>query len=198
MRSVAMKAVCGSKKLLILTAVFSSILALAIWGCSNGSTGPGPTPTPTPTPAPTPTPSPSSQANDVLTYHNDNARTGLMPNETALTPANVNAANFGLLRTLPVDGKVDAQPLYVSNLGSHNLLLVATEHGTVYAFDADSGTIVWQVSLLQAGETTSDNHGCGQVDPEIGITATPVIDRNAGPHGTAYVVAMSKSGSSTY
>jgi hypothetical protein len=130
----------------------------------------------------------------VLTYHNDNARTGQMSNETILTTTNVNAASFGLLRTLSVDGKVDAQPLYVSNLGNRNLLIVATEHGTVYAFDADSGSIVWQVSMLQPGESPSDDHGCGQVTPEIGITATPVIDRSAGPHGTVYVVAMSRNG----
>ena len=169
-------------------------VVLAISGCSMGpSKSPTSTATPSPTPAPSPTPVPS-QANDVLTYHNDNARTGLMSSETILTPANVNATSFGLLRTLSVDGKVDAQPLYVSNLGNHNLLLVATEHGTVYSFDADSGSIVWQVSMLQAGESPSDNHGCSQVTPEIGITATPVIDRSAGPHGTAYVVAMSKNG----
>jgi outer membrane protein assembly factor BamB len=147
---------------------------------------------------PAPSPSASTLANDVLTYHNDVARTGLMPNETILTPANVNATTFGLLLTLPVDGKVDAQPLYVSNVGSHNLLLVASEHGSVYAFDADSGGMVWQVSTLQPGETPSDDHGCGQVSPEIGITATPVVDRGVGPQGTAYVVAMSKDGSGKY
>lgn len=147
---------------------------------------------------PAPNPNASTQANDVVTYHNDVARTGLMPNETTLTPANVNATSFGLLLTLPVDGKVDAEPLYVSNVGNHNLLLVATEHASVFAFDADSGSIVWQVSLLQAGETTSDARNCGQVTPEIGITSTPVVDRTAGPNGTAYVVAMSKNSSGTF
>src|SRR5260370_24073559 len=169
-------------------------VVLAISGCSMGpSKSPTSTATPSPTPAPSPTPVPS-QANDVLTYHNDNARTGLMSSETILTPANVNATSFGLLRTLSVDGKVDAQPLYVSNLGNHNLLLVATEHGTVYGFDADSGSIVWQVSMLQAGESPSDNHRGSQVTPDIGITATPLIRRSASPHGTAYAVAMSKHG----
>ena len=139
-------------------------------------------------------PAPSSSTQDVLTYHNDNARTGQALHETMLTPANVNSGQFGRLFTIPVDGKVDAQPLYVSNVNGHNLLIVATEHDSVFAFDADSGAMIWQVSMLQAGETTSDDHGCNQVTPEIGVTATPVIDRNAGAHGTVFVVAMSKSG----
>jgi len=172
--------------------------ALMLTGClgNNATMGTGPTPTPTPTPIPTPSPTPaSSRSNDVLTYHNDNARTGQMLNETILTPSNVNAASFGLLRVLSVVGKVDAQPLYVSNSGSPNLLIVATEHGSVYAFDADQGNIVWQKTMLLAGETTSDDHCCSQVTPEIGVTATPVIDRSAGPHGPIYVVAMSKNAS---
>jgi hypothetical protein len=170
----------------------ASVVALGVAGCG----GSGSNPVMHGVPAPVTTA--STQANDVLTYHNDVARTGLMPNETILTPANVNAASFGLVLTLPVDGKVDAEPLYVSNVNGHNLLLVATEHDSVYAFDADSGSAVWQVSMLQSGETTSDDHGCSQVTPEIGVTATPVVDRNAGPHGTAYVVAMSKNASGTY
>ena len=101
------------------------------------------------------------------------------------------------------DGLVDAQPLYAAGVsipgkGMHNVLVVATEHDSVYAFDADATNILWQVSLLGGGETTSDDHGCGQVTPEIGITDTPVIDRQLGTNGTIFVVAMSKSGSSTY
>jgi outer membrane protein assembly factor BamB len=103
---------------------------------------------------------------------------------------------------LPADGKVDAQPLYVSQLsvaGSlHNVLFVATEHDSVFAFDAETGVVLWQTSLLAAGETLSDTRGCSQVVPEIGITSTPVIDRSAGAHGTLYVVAMSKDASSIY
>jgi hypothetical protein len=143
-------------------------------------------------------------ATDVLTYHNDNARTGCNPNEVVLTPANVNPNAFGLIFNLIVDGKVDAQPLYVSNApvlnrgifrGNHNLIIVATEHDSLYAFDADTGVLYWQSVLLGSGETTSEpRFGCGQVTPEIGITATPVIDRNKGTHGTIYVVAMSKAG----
>ena len=98
---------------------------------------------------------------------------------------------------------MDAQPLYVSaltlsGLGTHNILYVATEHDSVYAVDADSGTIYWQKSLLAAGETTSDARGCDQVTPEIGITSTPVIDRSAGSHGTIFLVAMSKDASGNY
>ncbi len=75
----------------------------------------------------------------------------------------------------------------------HNVVYVVTEHGSAYAFDADTGATLWQVSLVPPGETTSDVlFDCDQVIPEIGITATPVIDRNA---GAMYVVAMSKNGS---
>jgi hypothetical protein len=142
------------------------------------------------------------QGVDVTTYKNDLSRSGQNLSESALTPSNVASATFGLLRLLPVDGKVDAQPLYLSKLavGSNffNAIFVATEHGSVYAFDADSGAILWHVSLLGTGETPSDARGCSQVVPEIGITSTPVIDRSAGPHGTIYVVAMSIDGSSAY
>ena len=134
-------------------------------------------------------------ATDVLTYKNDVARRGANLTETVLAPGTVNAATFGLLRSLTVDGKVDAQPLYVSHFSvagaPHNVVIVATEHDSVYAFDADSGDTLWRTSLLGAGETASDTHGCGQVSPEIGITSTPVIDRQA---GAVFVVAMSKQG----
>jgi hypothetical protein len=142
-----------------------------------------------------------SNGTDVTTYHNDIARTGQNTTETVLTQANVNSATFGLLRNLPVDGLVDAEPLYLSQLSvsgtTHNVVFVATEHDSVYAFDSDTGTQLWKVSLLGSGETTSDNRGCGQVTPEIGITSTPVIDRTAGVHGILYTVAMSKT-STTY
>jgi len=139
---------------------------------------------------------------DVVTYHNDNARTGQNLNETLLTLTSVNSANFGKLAFFNTDGKVDAEPLYVSaaNIagGTHNVLYVATEHGTMYAFDADTGAVLWHVSLLGTGETPSDDHGCGQITPEIGITSTPVIDRSAATNGTIYAVAMSKNSSGTY
>lgn len=139
---------------------------------------------------------------DVVTYKNDLGRTGQNLSESTLTPANVTASSFGLLRNLQVDGKVDAQPLYVSQLhisgSAHNVVFVATEHDSVYAFDADTGSMLWRVSLLAAGESLSDARGCSQVAPDIGVTSTPVIDRTAGAHGILYVVAMSKDASSNY
>jgi outer membrane protein assembly factor BamB len=143
------------------------------------------------------------RAQDVLTYHNDNARTGQNLNEMILTPSNVNATQFGKIFQVTVDGKVDAQPLYASAVaipaqGAHNVLFVATEHGSVYAFDADAGTQLWQVSLVPTGETTSDDRGCSQITPEIGITSTPVIDRSSGPNGAIYAVTMTKDSSSAY
>jgi len=139
---------------------------------------------------------------DVLSYHNDLARTGQNRHETILTPANVNSATFGKVAFLPTDGLVYAQPLYLSHRavagGIHNVLYVATEHASLYAFDADTGATLWKTSLLDAGETPSDDRGCGQIEPEIGVTATPVIDPTAGPHGTIYAVAMSKDAAGHY
>lgn len=144
-------------------------------------------------------PPPPSIAN-VLTYHNDIGRTGQNLKETILTHSNVNSTNFGKKAFLAADGLVDAEPLYVSNLKiggvAHNIVYVATEHDSVYAYDADTFAQLWKVSMLGSGETTSEAvNACGQVSPEIGITSTPVIDLNAGSNGTIYVVAMSKSGS---
>jgi hypothetical protein len=145
---------------------------------------------------------------NVVTYHYDNLRTGQNLNETILTPSNVNSTTFGKLGAFTVDGLVDAQPLYLSavaipSVGTKNVLYVATEHDSVYAFDADSvngntSTFLWKVSLLGSGETSSDNRGCGQVTPEIGVTSTPVIDRSRGTHGAIYVVAMSKDANGNY
>jgi hypothetical protein len=139
---------------------------------------------------------------NVTTYHNDNARDGWNSSETTLTPQNVNFNAFGKLRELAVDGKVDAQPLYVSGLSlsgqTHNVLVVVTENASAYAFDADSGTQLWKVTALGANETPSDDHGCNQITPQIGITDTPVIDRANGPNGTVFFVAMSKDASSNY
>jgi hypothetical protein len=145
----------------------------------------------------------SAEFKGVLTYHNDNMRTGRNPGESTLTLKNVNSNTFGKLFVISTDGRVDAQPLYVPNVsitgkGTHNVLFVATENDTVYGFDSDSGSTLWQVTMLASGEVPSDNRGCGQVSPEIGVTSTPVIDPAAGPHGTIYVVAMSKDSSSNY
>jgi hypothetical protein len=144
----------------------------------------------------------TSPGTDVTTYHNDIARTGQNTTETKLTQANVNSTTFGLLRNLAVDGRVDAEPLYLSQLSvagiAHNVVFVVTEHDSAYAFDSDTGAQLWKVSLLGTGETSSDDRGCGQVTPEIGVTSTPVIDRAAGAHGILYAVAVSKSGSTYF
>lgn len=175
-----------------LGAVLMTLLALHLVSCNSSSPKQS-----------TSTPPPGMTGTNVTTYHNDNARTGQNLSETMLTVSNVNSSSFGKLFVISVDGKVDAQPLYLTqvsipNQGMHNVLYVATEHGSVYGFDADSGKLLWQISTLASGETTSDDRGCGQVTPEIGVTATPVIDPGAGPHGTIYVVAMSKDGSGNY
>ena len=140
---------------------------------------------------------------DVLTYHDDIARTGQNLSETTLTLGNVNSGTFGKLAFYSMDGRVDAEPLYASNVavpnnGTHNLVIAATENDSVYALDANSGATIWQISTLKTGETASDDRNCTQITPEIGVTSTPVIDRTQGPNGAVYVVAMSKDGSGNY
>ncbi len=137
----------------------------------------------------------------VTTYHNDNARTGQNTQETILTPSNVNSQNFGKLFALTLDGTVYAQPLILANLSiggsTHNVAYVATEHDSVYAIDADNGTIYAQTSLIPSGGSTvssANDLGCGDLIPEIGITGTPVIDPNT---KTLYVVANSKTSGGT-
>jgi hypothetical protein len=143
-----------------------------------------------------------TNAPDITTFHNNVARDGLNSQETVLTLNNVNFAHFGKVGFDAVDGLVDAQPLYLANMIAggkvRNVLYVATEHDSVFAFDADSGEQIWKTSVLGSGETTSDSRGCGQVVPEIGITSTPVIDRKQGPNGTIFAVAMSKDGGGSY
>jgi hypothetical protein len=135
----------------------------------------------------------------VTTYHNDNLRTGLNSAETKLTPLNVNSATFGMLFALPVDGDVYAEPLYMSALtipgkGVHNVVFVATEHNSVYAFDADTpSTPLWQVNLgpsVPCGDTHSKS-----ISPEVGITSTPAILPALSSTATAtlYVVAKTKT-----
>jgi hypothetical protein len=134
---------------------------------------------------------------NVLTYHNDNLRTGLNNHETILNLNNVNPTSFGKLFTDPVDGYVFAQPLYLSHVaipsrGFHDLVFVATEHDSVYAFDAESGALIWHDTFInpQAGITTVPTGDVGSnIFPEIGITGTPVIDASA---GTLFVVATTK------
>ena len=165
----------------------------------------------------TPSPGPSSSATvyvtthpGVFTHHNDNARTGQNLNETVLSPANVSAASFGKLAAFALDGNSHASPLYVAGVpipgqGTHNVVYVATEHNSVYAFDADglSATPLWHVSFINpaAGVTTvpsGDTGECCDIAPEIGITGTPVIDPVT---RTLYVVAKTKEiagGNTTY
>ncbi|MBU6400817.1 MAG: hypothetical protein KGS61_10895, partial [Verrucomicrobia bacterium] len=146
---------------------------------------------------------PAQTGVNVLTYHNDNARTGQNQDETVLSPANVAPNTFGKLFDCPVDGYVYAQPLYMSGVqipgqGTHNVVFVATEHDSVYAFDADTsqGSTVaplWQTRLLDpnAGESPVPITDYGLSDPpEEGVTGTPVIDPVS---GTLYVVAKIKN-----
>lgn len=149
----------------------------------------------------------------VLTWRYDLTHAGENTHETALTPANVNANSFGKLFSLPVDSTVYAQPLYVPNLKMsdglvHNVLFVATENDSIYAFDADSNSganakPIWQVSLLTsaygagAGATPVpwQDTGSPDVAPAIGITGTPAINADA---DTMYVVAATKENGAYY
>jgi len=145
-----------------------------------------------------------SQAVSVATYHNDNSRRGLNDKETILTHANVNPVQFGKLFSQHTDGYSYAQPLYlpgvnIPGLGVHNVVYVATEHDTIYAFDADSNQGInreplWQRSFIDPdhGVTTvasKADAACTDLAPEIGITGTPVIDTQT---GTMYVVVRTK------
>jgi hypothetical protein len=125
---------------------------------------------------------------NVLMYHNDSSSDGQYLSETTLTPANVNQATFGKRFTAGLDGQIYAQPLFVagvtvttgSHQGTHDVVYVATEHDSVYAVDAGSGTVLWHDSFINpaAGVTTvpSGDVGTNDISPEIGITSTPVID----------------------
>src|SRR5712692_6372838 len=142
------------------------------------------------------TPPTFAQVN-VPTSRYNNQRTSVNSNESILTPANVNSASFGKLFSRSVDGYVFAEPLYVSNVtiggAVHNVVYVATEHDSVYAFDADSNTggnaqPLWHTSFLSTGVTSVSVAAvnCGDINPEYGVTGTPVIDLST---NTLYVVA---------
>jgi Carbohydrate binding domain len=141
---------------------------------------------------------------NVLTYHNDLSRTGQNTGEVALTPSNVAISTFGELFSLPVDGFVLAQPLYIAGQfipggGFHNATLVATEEESVYLFDADSdqganGNPLWHISLIDtahggySGETSAPSGPCNFGPKNEGVTSTPVIDPDS---GVVYVEAKS-------
>jgi outer membrane protein assembly factor BamB len=140
---------------------------------------------------------------DVLTYHFDNARSGLNSTEVILNLENVNLATFGKVGFYPTDGLVDAQPLIASNVpipynGTHNVLVVATENDTLYAFDADTGATIWRVTTLETSELAAPNPVCPTCAVTIGINPTPVIDRTRGPNGAIYVVADSMDALGNY
>jgi hypothetical protein len=146
----------------------------------------------------------------VFTYHNDLARDGANTQEYALSPANVNSTTFGKLFSCAVDGAIYAQPLWVANLTvagtKHNVVIVATQHDSLYAIDADASpcTQLWHMNLIDAshggsaGETpvsaTLVGGGAGDIAPEVGITSTPVIDPAA---GIVYLVSKSVNSAGT-
>lgn len=170
--------------LLVLASLFSAFL---LAGCSSSSkvtvTG-GP-------------PGPSTA--NVITYHYDNQRTGQNLNEATLTTSNVNSTTFGKVGEFSVDGQIDGQTLFLSQLtipgqGNKDVLYVATENDTVYAVDAQSisgssATVLWKTSVLPAGESPATSLPCGNISPN-GVTATPVIDRG---RNAIYVEAMSQN-----
>jgi outer membrane protein assembly factor BamB len=163
------------------------VCSLGLAACSNSSNG---TPPSTNAGGGTVTASPGT-----LTHRNDNARTGQNLQEVSLTPANVNPTKFGMLFSYPVDGQLFAQPLYMPNVNIggqlHNVVFVATAHDSVYAFDADNPATLWQTSFLSAGVTSvpSSDYTCNEIQSELGIISTPVIDPAS---GTLYVVAFTK------
>lgn len=168
-------------------AVFS-LAAISLAGCSASHT--------TLNGGPPPPPGPSTT--DVVTYHYDIQRTGQNLKETTLTTSNVNSATFGKVGEFSVDGQIDGQALFLSQLaipgqGNKNVLYVATENDTVYAVDEQSisgtsATVLWKTSVLGAGESPATSLPCGNISPN-GVTATPVIDRT---RNAIYVEAMSQ------
>jgi hypothetical protein len=144
---------------------------------------------------------PVAAQTSVTTYHNDHYRTGWNSTETVLTPANVNPTKFGGLATVTLDDQVDAQPLVVTGVnittgghqGTHDVVYIVTENNTVYAIDANLGTILLSQHL---GSPVPRPLGCGNNGPNVGITSTPVIDTTS---NTLYLMAYTQdSGGPTY
>ena len=177
------------------------VAALTLFSCKSDHAAPGAAPSATAIPAPS---LPPPRAPHVVTQGNDVARTGAYLSETILTPSRIGAGSFGMLFARPVDGDVYAQPLYLWQLrfpsGPRNVVYVATEHDTVYAFDADDPSAsdpIWQTSIGQPTTIPNPYFGLDR-DPavckqatynlrEVGITSTPVIDLAS---GTLYVVGL--------
>jgi outer membrane protein assembly factor BamB len=135
---------------------------------------------------------------DVLTQHNDNARTGANLRETVLTPVNVNQAHFGMLFKRMVDDQVYTQPLIATGIqvggGTHDLVYVTTVNNSVYAFDANdpaAATPLWHVNFGTPANVHSANFGCLDINGQMGIIGTPVIDKT---NGALYVVALTQVG----
>ena len=134
----------------------------------------------------------------VTTYHYDNNRTGWNPNETVLTPSNVNKASFGLLHSIALDDQVDGQPLFVPGVvitagqyqgTTHDVVYVATEGNTVFAIDAHNGAVLLNPNF---GKPVPNPLGCNNNGPNVGVNSTPVIDLSS---NTLYVMVYSQSGS---
>ncbi len=190
----------SAQSVLWLVVVCAFMISLA--GCGGvGSSASGPS-------SSTTQPTSGGSQLSVTTYHYDLLRTGLNSNETILTPANVNQSSFGKLASFSVDGQIYGQPLYLQNVSvagaTHNVVYVATQHDSVYAFDADAKTTspLWHVSFINpaAGITTVDSATdfpvpYFDIEPEIGITSTPVIDPST---GTLYVTAKTKENGSFF
>jgi len=169
------------------SAALGAILLLVATGCGGGRS----------LPANQGDPPPSYTHTAVATYHNDNARTGANVTESWLTPSNVHVVTFGKRAAITVAGDVFAQPLYIPGVttdqGSHNLIIVATEHDQAYAIDADTRQIVWHKDFLDSAGTVTtvlpSDVNCTAISPEIGITGTPVIDTS---NSTIYLVVRTR------
>jgi hypothetical protein len=138
---------------------------------------------------------------DVLTQHNDNARTGVNLHETELTPANVNAGQFGMLFKRVVDDQLYTQPLVVTGVsvggGTRDVVYVTTVNNSVYAFDANDAEAtapLWHVNFGVPANLHSTDFGCLDINGQMGIIGTPVIDK---ARGVLYVVALTRAGAAT-